>query len=67
MSIEVYIMLDFIANNIGTIIVCLVLLTVVFAIVFTMLRDKKRGKHSCSCGCKGCPLSGKCGETDGKA
>ena len=62
MLIEVYIMLDLIAENIGTIAVCLALCGVVFAVVFRMLKNKKKGKSSCSCGCSGCPFSGKCGE-----
>ncbi len=46
-------MLTWITNNIGTIIVCAVLLAIVTAIIIYLVKNKKAGKNSCSCGC-GC-------------
>lgn len=47
-------MLEFWLQNWGTLLVGAVVLAAVLAIVFKMVKDKKAGKHSCSCGCGGC-------------
>ena len=41
-------------DNLGTIVISLILLAVVAAIVFSMIRDKKKGKSSCGCDCAHC-------------
>ena len=46
--------------NLGTLIVTLALAAIVGLIVFRLIRDKKRGKSSCGCGCADCPMSGSC-------
>ena len=51
---------DFLSQNIGTIIVLALLSLIVFLVVFFKLRAKKQGKGGCSCGCADCPMSGKC-------
>lgn len=53
-------MFAWIAENIATIIICLVLLLIVAAILYNMARDRKKGKSSCGGGCQGCPMSGSC-------
>lgn len=53
-------MLAWISENIATILICIALLAVVAAIVAKMVRDKKKGKSSCGCGCANCPVSGSC-------
>lgn len=53
-------MFEWIAQNIATLLIGLVLLLVTAAIIFRMLRNKKNGKSSCGCGCMGCPMSGAC-------
>ena len=59
-------MLNFIIDNIGSIIVSLVLVLIVFIAVRSMIKDKKSGKCSCggNCGmsgaCSGCAMSGAC-------
>ena len=53
-------MFDWIAGNIGTILICLVLIAVVAAIICGLIRDKKRGKSSCGAGCAHCAMSGSC-------
>lgn len=47
-------MIDFLINNIGTIIVGLILLAVLVLISAKMVRDKRHGKTSCGCGCEHC-------------
>ena len=53
-------MLQWISENIGTIVVGLVLLAVVILIVRIMMRDKKQGKSSCGAGCAHCAMHGQC-------
>ena len=55
-------MFTWIANNIGTIISCLVLIAIVAAIIVSMVKKKKAGKSMvCNCGnCKSCPMGGSC-------
>ncbi len=44
----------------GTGVVLLVISAAVFLIVVRMLKNKKAGKTSCSCGCKNCAMSDIC-------
>ena len=44
----------------GTAIVGLILVAVVSAIIISLVRNKKKGKHSCSSGCAACAMGGKC-------
>lgn len=53
-------MFDWLAQNIATIFICLVLMLIVAAIIFSLVRNKKKGKSSCGGGCKGCLMSGSC-------
>lgn len=54
-------MIQFITNYLGTIIIALVLLAVVFAILYSMHRKRKAGKSpTCDCGCSGCPSAQIC-------
>ncbi len=53
-------MFTWIAENIATILICFVLILIVAAIIFNMVRNKKKGKSSCGGGCQGCPMSGSC-------
>ncbi len=41
-------------ENLGTIIISLILLAVVAAIIISMIRDRKKGKSSCGCDCAHC-------------
>jgi hypothetical protein len=47
-------------NNLGTIVVGLVVLAIIAAIVVVMIRNKKKGKSTCGCGCSNCPMGGAC-------
>ena len=53
-------MLAWLSENLATIIVCVVLIAVVAAIIFSMVRNRKKGKSSYSCGCSNCPMNGSC-------
>ena len=60
-------MLSWLQENIGSIVVGLILLVVVVLIMRRLILDKKAGKHlcggscgSCGGGCSGCPMQGKC-------
>ena len=55
-------MFTWIIANIGTIIICAVLLAIVAAIVIYLIRRKRQGRSmTCDCGhCASCPMSGSC-------
>ena len=44
-------------ENAATVILCALLVLIVAAVIVKMVRDKKKGKHSCGCGCEHCALS----------
>jgi cell division protein FtsW (lipid II flippase) len=60
-------LLSWIGANIGTILVCILLAIVVFAIIRNMIKDKRKGKSPicggkcahCAMGCGGCGGCGK--------
>ncbi len=43
-------MLAWLTENLGTIVISLILLAAVAAIILSMIRDKKKGRSSCGCG-----------------
>ncbi|MBQ3791647.1 MAG: FeoB-associated Cys-rich membrane protein [Clostridia bacterium] len=49
-----------ILENLGTILVSLALACAIALIVWSIVRDKKKGKSSCGCGCASCPMSHQC-------
>ena len=53
-------MLSWISANIGTIVICLVLITVVTAIMASLVRNCRKGKSSCGCQCSHCAMSDSC-------
>ncbi len=53
-------MLDFLSENLATIIISLVLIVVCTLIILKMRRNKKQGKTSCGCGCSGCAMKNMC-------
>lgn len=60
-------MLAFLGSNLATIIVAVLVFGTVGLAVYKMIRDKREGKHSCSCGgsCGGCSgCSGCCTHAD---
>jgi hypothetical protein len=52
-------MLEFLKNNIGSIAVLAVVVALLGLLTYSLIKNKKRGA-SCDCGCKDCPMSGKC-------
>ncbi|MBR4223634.1 MAG: FeoB-associated Cys-rich membrane protein [Oscillospiraceae bacterium] len=53
-------MISWLSANIGTIVITLVLIALVISVIAGMIKDKRKGKHSCSCGCKNCAMQGMC-------
>lgn len=53
-------MFNWIARNLSTIIICLVLAAVVVLIIVSLVKDKRKGKSSCGCKCAHCPMAGSC-------
>ena len=53
-------MLTWLSANIGTVLITLLLIAAVAAAVAKLLRDKKKGRSSCGCGCKNCAMRGAC-------
>ena len=47
-------------DNIGTIVVLLIVILIVGLIIKNMIHKKKQGISSCGCGCKECPMSSSC-------
>ena len=46
--------------NIGTFIVLMIVVLIVGLVIYSMIRDKKQGKTSCSHGCQNCAMHGQC-------
>ena len=53
-------MITWITQNIGTILVILILASAVTAIIIKMVRDKQQGKSSCGHNCAHCAMAGTC-------
>ena len=53
-------MFTLISENMGTIVIGAILAAVVAAVIVHMVRNKKRGRSSCGCGCSGCAMNGSC-------
>jgi hypothetical protein len=53
-------MFEWIYNNLATIIICGCLIGIVTLIIVKMIKDKRAGKSSCSCGCGNCSMNEIC-------
>lgn len=53
-------MFTWLAQNIGTILITLLLILVVGGIIFSMIRDKRKGKSTCGCSCANCKMCSAC-------
>ena len=53
-------MMNWFAENLGTIIITLVLAGVVALIYAYLIGQRKKGKSSCGCNCANCAMHGKC-------
>lgn len=47
-------------QNIGTILICAVLVAFFALLIWSLIRDRKKGKSSCCGGCAGCAMAGHC-------
>ena len=57
-------MMLWLAHNIGTVIVTMVLAAAVTFVIVKTVKDRKRGASSCGCGCAGCALKDHCHPKD---
>ena len=48
------------SQNIGTILICAVLIAFFALLIWSLVRDRKKGKSSCCGGCAGCAMAGQC-------
>lgn len=53
-------MLDFLKENISTIVIGLIIFAIAVGVIAKMIRDKKNGKTTCGCGCENCPSADIC-------
>ena len=53
-------MVEWLEANIGTIIVSIILVIIIFLVVYGMIKNKKKGKTTCGCGCANCAMSASC-------
>lgn len=53
-------MLSWLSQYLGTIIICLVLVAVFGLLVWSLIRDKKKGKSSCGGCCSSCAMGCHC-------
>lgn len=53
-------MIEFIVNNIGSVIVGLAVLALIVLLLWKLISDKRKGKSSCGSGCGSCPNAGLC-------
>ncbi|HOO79490.1 MAG TPA: FeoB-associated Cys-rich membrane protein [Lachnospiraceae bacterium] len=53
-------MINWLFENMSTIVVLLIVLGTISLILGRMIKDKKKGSKACGCGCSDCPMSGKC-------
>ncbi len=53
-------MADWLAGNLGTILVSIVLIAIVTVIIRSMIRDKKMGKSTCGGSCAHCKMCASC-------
>ena len=53
-------MLAWLSNNIATVIISLVHTIIVALIIFSLVKNKKKGKSSCGCNCAHCAMAGSC-------
>ena len=52
--------MQWLINNLGTLVVLLIVAVIIGLAVFSVVRKRAKGGCSCGCGCNNCPMSGKC-------
>lgn len=60
--------MEFLKENLGTIVVALAVAGIIAAVIISMRKNKKKGKSACGCGCgcEGCASKGMCHGDDTK-
>lgn len=58
--------MNWLIENIGSIIVVAVLVSLASFIIVSNIKGKKKGKSGCGCGCSSCSMNGICHKTDKK-
>ncbi len=53
-------LLSFIQDNIGSIIVGVIVVAIIVFAAWRVILDKKQGRSSCGCSCSSCPNAGLC-------
>ena len=56
--------MDWMMANLGTIIICIILVAVCAFILYNMIKNKRKGKSSCGCNCSCCPAGGTCHQNE---
>lgn len=52
--------MSWLSENLGTIIVAVLLIGVISAVIASLIRDRKKGKSSCGCNCAHCAMAQSC-------
>ena len=60
-------MAEWISANWATIAALVFVAALIGIAVFSMIRNKRKGRTSCGCGCSACPMAGECGGKKKKA
>ena len=53
-------MILWITSNIGTVVAAFIIVAIIAAALVKIIKDKKKGRSSCGCGCSHCPMAGSC-------
>lgn len=53
-------MIAFFLENLATLLLCGLLLTVVTGVIIYLVKSKRAGKSTCGCSCSGCAMNGRC-------
>ncbi|MBR2024600.1 MAG: FeoB-associated Cys-rich membrane protein [Clostridia bacterium] len=56
--------MNWLIENIGSIIVVCALAVIVTLIVISNVKNKKKGKSNCGCDCSNCSMNGICHQTE---
>ncbi|MBS1402243.1 MAG: FeoB-associated Cys-rich membrane protein [Oscillospiraceae bacterium] len=49
-----------IRENLATVVICAILVLMVAAILVRMVKNKRKGRSSCGCGCADCAMQNSC-------
>lgn len=53
-------MAAFFSEYLSTLVIGAIVFAVIVLIIAKMIKDRRKGKSSCGCGCSNCPSSGIC-------